>query len=94
MSDGGDVGISTIAAAPDVTIPIVGDTLQAAGTTGAEVLSGSFLGFGVLTSMKDIYNGGKQIANYGEFREFSKILREKAHTLIRLYKELKTESME
>ena len=94
VSDGGDVGISTIAAAPDVTIPIVGDTLQAAGTTGAEVLSESFFGYGLWTSMKDIYYGGKQIANYGEFRQFSKILREKAHRLIRLYKELKVESME
>ena len=94
VCDGADVGISTIAAAPDFTIPIVGDTLLTAGTTGAEVLSESFFGYGLWTSMKDIYYGGKQIANYGEFRQFSKILREKAHRLIRLYKELKVESME
>ena len=89
---GADIGISTSAAAPGVTIPVVGKTLLRAGSTGAKALSGSLAAFGVLTGIFDIYSGAKKIQSCGElaeeFRTSSETLREEADRLICLYKEL------
>ena len=89
---GADIGISTSAAAPGVTVPVVGKTLLIAGSTGAKVFSGTLAGFGVLTGFYDIYSGAKKIQSCGElageFRTSSESLREEADRLICLYKEL------
>ena len=92
VSRGADVGISTSAAAPGLTIPVVGKTLLTAGSTGAKAFSGSLADFGVLTGILDIYLGAKKIANPSElaeeFRASSECLREGADRLIYVYKEL------
>ena len=89
---GADIGISTSAAAPGVTVPVVGKTLLIAGSTGAKVFSGTLAGFGVLTGFYDIYSGAKKIQSCGElageFRTSSESLREEADRLMCLYKEL------
>ena len=89
---GADIGISTSAAAPGVTVPVVGKTLLIAGSTGAKVFSGTLAGFGVLTGFYDIYSGAKKIQSCGElageFRTSSESLREEADRLICLFKEL------
>ena len=89
---GADIGISTSAAAPGFTIPVVGKTLLIAGSTGAKAFSGSLAGLGVLTGIFDIYSGAKKIRSCGElaeeFRTSSECLREEADKLICLYKEL------
>ena len=89
---GADIGISTSAAAPGFTIPVVGKTLLIAGSTGAKAFSGSLAGLGVLTGIFDIYSGAKKIRSCGElaeeFRTSSECLRGEADKLICLYKEL------
>ena len=89
---GADIGISTNAAAPGITVPILGKTLVAAGSTGAKALSGSLAGFGVLIGIFEIFGGAKKIVNGSqladEFRQSSECLRTESARLIRLYKEL------
>lgn len=91
--NGARVGLSTNAAAPGFTIPVLGKTIVAAGTTGAKVLSGSFAVAGMALGIWDIYAGAKQITNGSklakEFRQTSETLKTESSKLIKLYKELK-----
>ncbi|KAL9968187.1 hypothetical protein ACROYT_G026530 [Oculina patagonica] len=90
--NGARIGLSTHAAAPGFTIPILGKTLVAAGTTTAKVLSGSMAIVGVAFGIWDIVGGAKKIANGSEladeFRKSAKDLKAETDKLIELYKEL------
>lgn len=90
--NGARIGLATHAAAPGFTIPILGKTLVAAGTTSAKVLSGSMAVLGVAFGIWDIVGGAKKIANGSElakeFRKSSEDLKSESAKLIELYKEL------
>lgn len=90
--NGARIGLATHAAAPGVTIPVLGKTLVAAGTTSAKVLSSSMAIVGVAFGIWDIVGGAKKIAKGSEladeFRKTSKNLEEESSKLIKLYKEL------
>ena len=90
--NGARIGLATEAAAPGLTIPLLGKTLIAAGTTSAKVLSSSLAVFGVAFGIWDVVGGAKKIKNGSElakeFRKSSKDLQSESAKLIKLYKEL------
>ena len=90
--NGARLGLATQAAAPGVTVPLLGKTLISAGTASAKVFSGSMAVFGVAFGIWDIVAGAKSISNGSElakeFRKSSKDLEKESSKLIELYKEL------
>ncbi|KAL9968188.1 hypothetical protein ACROYT_G026531 [Oculina patagonica] len=89
---GAKIGTATQTASPAVSIPILGNTLVAAGTTSAQVISSSMAVFGIAFGIWDIYEGAKKIENGSElaeeFRNSAKDLKAESAKLIKLYKEL------
>ena len=90
--NGARIGLATQSAAPGVTIPILGKTIVAAGTTSAKVLSSSMAVFGIAFGILDIVGGAKKIKNGSElakeFRKSAEDLKAESAKLIELYKEL------
>ena len=91
--NGARIGLATEAAAPGITIPLLGKVVVSAGTTSAKVLSSSLAVFGIAFGIWDVVGGAKKIKNGSElakeFRKSSKDLQSESAKLIKLYKELR-----
>ena len=89
---GARIGLATEAAAPGLSVPLLGKTIISAGTTSAKVLSGSFAVVGVAFGIWDIVGSANEMNNGSdlakEFRKTSKDLEEESGKLIKLYEEL------
>ena len=90
--NGARIELATEAAARGLTIPLLGKTIWASGTTGTKALSSSLAVLGVALGIRDVVGGARKIHNRSElaqeFRKSSKNLELESANLIKLYKEL------